>query len=130
MAEDSLEELKIWSIKLGFNGEISNDFYRKLDSVKRVRKRIRGEILMAIVIFIMSTSVYLALSHNIYTNEYREQVMIFMIFAVLLSCFSALAHTRVVVQWQAHDKEMIEEWEKKNNSAKKNENTIETQTKE
>jgi uncharacterized membrane protein len=111
---EQLNELAEWSVKLGFYGAMTDEFFKKLERVKKVRKRIKGEIIMSIGAFIMSTSIYTALYYNIYTNEYRDTAMIFMLFAILLSCFSVLAHVRVVAQWQNHDKEMIDEWTKMN----------------
>jgi len=111
---EQLNELTEWSIKLGFYGAITDVFITKLEKVKKVRKRIKGEIIMSVGAFILSTSIYTALYYNIYVNEYKDTVMVFMIFAILLSCFSILAHIRVIVQWQNHDKEMIDEWTKMN----------------
>jgi hypothetical protein len=121
---EQLNELTDWSIKLGFYGALTDEFFKKLERVKKVRKRIKSEIIMSLGAFIISTSIYTALYYNIYVNEYKGTVMVFMIFAILLSCFSILAHMRVIVQWQNHDKEMITEWNSKMNTTETRTNDL------
>lgn len=45
------EMLKLKSIKLGFNGKISDDFYTKWKSTNKVRLRLFVELLISSIIF-------------------------------------------------------------------------------
>ena len=106
------EELIEWSICLGFNGELTKKFFTKLQSVKKVRKRITGELIISICTFTISTGIFMAMQNYHYINDYYDITSILLIFVILLSCLSILAHLRVVIQWQSHDREMYEEWMK------------------
>lgn len=108
------EELREWSIFLGFNGELTKPFFNKLQSVKKVRKRIYVEVILSICIFIISTGIYLAMQNYHYINDYYDTAGMLLIFVIFLSCFSVLVHLRIIIQWQSHDREMYDEWMKKN----------------
>jgi len=89
---EQLNEHTDWSIKLGFKGELTDEFYKKFNSVIKVRNRIKKEISLSLLAFIISSTIYLILINGLYTNDYQETIKISLIFIIMLSIMSILIH--------------------------------------
>jgi len=100
-----------WSIKLGFKGELSNEFFEKWAHVITVRKRIVKDLKYSLLA--TATLSILILYRNISDGIGMFDDIFNMLILILLSVcvFSVIGNARVVYQYKMHDKEMVEKWE-------------------
>lgn len=106
-------DLILWSIKLGFDGQITDDFKKKYDSVIIVRKRILNEIGMAILCLIGFFGMYIYSTYFLVNNDYSNLLTIPCTIFIFLSAFSIIAHMKIVREWIIHDKRMVKEFQTK-----------------
>lgn len=109
--EHSIDYWKEWSIKLGFNGEINDDFRKKFLSVMKVRKNIRKEYWISILASTLFSLLYYVVP--MFKIEYSLYFQIAILIFILISMFAILAYFIVLVEWILHDKKMMKEWKEK-----------------
>lgn len=107
------DDAKTWSMKLGFKGELSDEFFVKWASVTTVRKRIIIDLKYSIFAAISFSAIIVYMYFLQGTALFGDFISIFVWAFFLVCIFSVIGHTRVVYQYRKHDKEMIEEWEQK-----------------
>jgi uncharacterized membrane protein len=105
--------LKDWSIKLGFNGEITDEFVKKYKSVMKVRKKIKQDLFYSSLISILYIMLIIYIKYFSSDIPYETSIIIIMTMFFGICIFAILGYTRVIYQWRKHDKEMIKEWEEK-----------------
>jgi hypothetical protein len=100
--------MKVWSIALGHNGAVNEEFVKKYKSVMKVRKNVMKDIYISILSLIGFLGIYLiALNSNndfIYILQYPTYIF------MGISALSIFAHLKIVVEWKNHDLKMLEEF--------------------
>ena len=108
LLKNKVWSMKVWSIKLGYNGVTNNGFYEKYKSVIKVRKRIMNELYISISSFFAFLLIYIiAIRSN---NEFIYFIQYPMYIFMGLSILSFFAHFKIFCEWKNHDLEMLEKF--------------------
>lgn len=100
-----------WSIRLGFNGEINPAFENKYLNVMEVRKQLKRECIYAVIITTIFVCMYPFVKLE---NEFmNESAKILLVTFTAVSCFSILAHLKIIIEYTRHDKKMEKEHQDK-----------------
>jgi hypothetical protein len=107
--ELNIEYYREWSIRLGFKGEITEEFFKKYESVKKARNNIRNEILIAITVSGGFSLILMWIQkHN---NDLYGYLNIPLILFLGISIFSIIAHVKVVRECVISDRKHINEYQ-------------------
>jgi len=104
-----LSEHTKWSIRLGFKGVLNDDFYNKMASVKKVRKRIINDLCYSTIAGIFTSILYLILYYT--QNDYKDAMALPIMLLLLVCVLSMVLHFRVLYQCTESDKKHIKEYE-------------------
>jgi hypothetical protein len=104
-----LSEHTKWSIRLGFKGVLNDDFYNKMASVKKVRKRIRDDLWYSISAGTGFSIMYLILHYT--NNDYKDFMALPIMLIQLVCVLSIVLHMRVMYQWNRSDEKHINDYE-------------------